>query len=236
MPSHLLLSWVFIHDAAGIFMPWISTTPQSLLSYVQRISVHDNSNAPNHENFQRVPLLARPLQKSMYAVMQVLKDGIVTHVKSHIGHISTLHGMLPTHPIACQSKTANYLTLPKFIEDGTITPTVLYCVSGNPDGSAPSLKSIQRFGIMPGDLSNSEVVKALQEKPDGNCLLATRLLPTDTKWLFPNTLAVVEISLRALVDHARVDVHPSENGTFHVSSQIPSGTITGIRSPKDGCL
>ena len=117
MPSYLLLSWVFIHDITGTFMPWISMTPQSLLSYVQRISAHDNSN------FQRVPFLARPLRKSMYAVIQLLKDGIVTHVTSHIGHISTLHGTLPTHSIACQSKTVNSLTLPKLIEDGTITPT-----------------------------------------------------------------------------------------------------------------
>ena len=89
---------------------------------------------------------------------------------------------------------------------------------------------------MPGNLSNLEVVKALQEKPDGISLLATRLLPIDSKWLFRNTLAVVEISVRALVEHARVDVHTSENGAFHAFSHIPSGTFTGIRSPKDGCL
>ena len=112
-PSYLLFSWVFIHDITGKFMPWVSMTPQSLLSYVQCISAHDNSDATHHENFQNVPLLARPLRKSMHAVTQLLKDGIVTHVKSHIGHISTLHGTLPTHSIACQSKTVNSMTLLK---------------------------------------------------------------------------------------------------------------------------
>ena len=152
----------------------------------------------------------------MLAVVQLLKDGFVTHIKSNIGHISTLHGTLPTHSIACQSKTASSLTLPKLIEDETITPTIMYGVTRNPDGSVPSLESFQRFGIMPGNLSNSEFVKALQEKPDGIGLLATRLLPIDIQWLFQNTLAVIEISVRALVEHARVDVHTSENGTFHV--------------------
>ena len=85
-------------------------------------------------------------------------------------------------------------------------------------------------------ISNSEFVKALQEKPDGIGLLATRLSPIDTKWLFPNTLAVVEISLKLMVEDAHVDVHTSENGTFHVFSQIPGGTITGIRSLKHRCL
>ena len=31
-------------------------------------------------------------------------------------------------------------------------------------------------------------------------------------------------------------MHASENGTFHVFSQIPGGTITGIRSLQHGCL
>ena len=156
----------------------------------------------------------------------------MTHVKSHIGHISTLQGTVPTHSIACQSKTANSMTRPKLIEDGTFTPTVLYCVTRNSDGSAPSLEAIRRFGIMPGDLSNSEVVKALQEKPHGIGLLATRLLPIDTKWLFPNTLAVVEISLRALVEHAHVDVHTSENGTFHVFPRFQVGLSLEFEAPK----
>ena len=84
--------------------------------------------------------------------------------------------------------------------------------------------------------SYSEVVQALQEKPQGIGLLATRLLPIDTKWLFPDTLAVVDISLKSLVDIARVDVHASGNGTFHVFSQIPGGTIFGIRSFQHVCL
>ena len=54
--------------------------------------------------------------------------------------------------------------------------------------------------------------------------------------MFPGTVAVVEISLTALVNLARVDVHISENETFHVFSQIPGGTITGIRSFQYGCL
>ena len=124
MPSYLLLAWVFIYDTVGIFMPWISMTPHLLLSYVERISQHDNSNALHRDKLKGVPLLARPQQKSMFAGIQLLKDGIVTHVKSHIGHISTLHGTLPTHSIACQSQTANSLALPKLIEDGTITPTI----------------------------------------------------------------------------------------------------------------
>ena len=66
-------------------------------------------------------------------------------------------------------------------------------------------------------------------KTEGIGLVATRLLPIDIKWLFPGTVAVVEISLTALVSLARVDVHASENDTFHVFSQIPGGTITGIR-------
>ena len=82
----------------------------------------------------------------------------------------------------------------------------------------------------------SEVVQALQEKTEGIGLLATRLLPIDTKRLFPNTVAVVEISLRTSVNLARVDVPSSENETFHVFSQIPGGTITGIRSLQYGCL
>ena len=141
MPSYVLLPWDFIHDTTGIFMPWVSMTPQSLLSYVQRISAHDNSDATHHQNFQKVPLVARPLRKSMYAAIALLKDGIVTHVRSHIGHISTLHGTVPTHSIACQSKTVNSMTLPKLIDDGTITPTVLYCVARKSDGSAPSLEA-----------------------------------------------------------------------------------------------
>ena len=55
---------------------------------------------------------------------------------------------------------------------------------------------------MPGNLLNEDVVNALQEKPDGIGLLAARLLPIDTKWLFQNTLAVIEIPVRALVEHA----------------------------------
>ena len=66
--------------------------------------------------------------------------------------------------------------------------------------------------------------------------MATRLLPIDIKWLFPDTVAVVEILLTALVNLARVDLQNSENETFHVFSQIPGGTITGIRSLQYGCL
>ena len=66
--------------------------------------------------------------------------------------------------------------------------------------------------------------------------MATRLLPVDTKRVFPGTIAVVEISLTALVNFARVDVHISENKTFHVFSQITGGAITGIRSLEYGCL
>ena len=128
------------------------------------------------------------------------------------------------------------MTLPKSIKDGTITPTVMYCVTRKSDGSVPSLEAIQRFGILPGDLCYSEVVQALQEQTEGIGLLATRMLPIGTKWLFPDTVAVVEISLTALVNLARVDVHTSENETFHVFSQIPGGTITGIRSLQYGCL
>ena len=51
MPSYLFLSWVFIHDTTGKLMPWVSMNPQSLLSYVKRISANDNSDATYHEIF-----------------------------------------------------------------------------------------------------------------------------------------------------------------------------------------
>ena len=229
MPSYSLLSWVLIHDATGKSMPWVSTTPQSLLSYVQRISASDDPGT-FQENFRKVPLTARPLRKFMNAATQFLNDGIVTHIKAYIGNISTIQGTTPTHSVACQSKTVNPTTLAKLIKNGTITSTVMYCITRKSDGSVPSLEAIQRFGTLPGNLCYSEVVRAPQEKTEGIGLLATRLLPIDTKWVFPGTVAVVEISLTALVNLARVDVHISENETFHVFSQIPGGTITGIRS------
>ena len=96
--------------------------------------------------FQKVPLTARPLRKFMHAATQFLNDGIATHVKAYIGNIGTLQGTTPTHSVAWQSTAVNPMTLPKFIKDGTITPTILYCVTRKSDGSVPSLEAIQRFG------------------------------------------------------------------------------------------
>ena len=141
-------------------------TPQSLLSYVERISANDDPET-FHDHFQKVPLTARPLRKFMNAATQFLNDGIVTHAKAYIGNISTLQGTTPTHSVACQSNTVNPMTLSKLINDGTITPTVMYCVTRRSDGSVPSLEAIRRFEILPGDLCYSDVVRALQERGRG---------------------------------------------------------------------
>ena len=102
-------------------MPRVTMTPQSLLSYVQRISAHYNPET-FRDNFQKVPLTARPLREFMHAAIQFLNDGIVTHVKAYIWNISTLQGATPTHSVACQSKTVNLMTLPKLIKDELLHP------------------------------------------------------------------------------------------------------------------
>ena len=110
----------------------------------------------------------------------------------------------------------------------------MYRVTRNRDGSVPSLESIKRFLIFPGDLSHGEVVKALQESLEGIGLLATRLLTLDIKWLFQRTVAVVEISVEAFVEFARVEVHSVENLTIYILSHIPPGTSVGIHILKNG--
>ena len=71
-------------------------------------------------------------------------------------------------------------------------------------------------------------MKSSQESTEGIGLYATRLPPLDSSWEFEETVAVVEISGRVLVEHAHVEVHATENKIRHVYSHIPPGAFTGI--------
>ena len=92
----------------------------------------------------------------------------------------------------------------------------------------------RKHGISPGRRTYDHVVKSLQESIQGLGWDAIGLLPIDKHWLMEGTAAVVEISVKTFVEHARIEVHITENDTFYTYSHISAGAIHGIAAVRRG--